>query len=98
MFGKLKISKRVLTAALALSLILTASAAGLCTAAAEDETATPTYTLFGKEIAYTLAEEGAEDGIKLSDETLSGLPVIESISDNFYTLTLNKEGTGYKNI
>lgn len=28
MFGKLKISKRVLTAALALSLILTASAAG----------------------------------------------------------------------
>lgn len=54
--------------------------------------------LFGKEIAYTLAEEGAEDGIKLSDETLSGLPVIESISDNFYTLTLNKEGTGYKNI
>ena len=98
MLGKLKISKRVLTAALALSLILTASAAGLCTAAAEDETATPTYTLFGKEIAYTLAEEGAEDGIKLSNETLSGLPVIESISDNFYTLTLNKEGTGYKNI
>lgn len=98
MFGKIKISKRVLTAALALSLILTASAAGLCTAAAEDETATPTYTLFGKEIAYTLAEEGAEDGIKLSDETLSGLPVIESISDDFYTLTLNKEGTGYKNI
>lgn len=98
MFGKLKISKRVFTAALALSLILTASAAGLCTAAAEDETATPTYTLFGEKIAYTLAEEGAEDGIKLSDETLSGLPVIESISDNFYTLTLNKEGTGYKNI
>lgn len=98
MLGKLKISKRVLTAALALSLILTASAAGLCTAAAEDETATPTYTLFGKEIAYTLAEEGTEDGIKLSDETLYGLPVIESISDNFYTLTLNKEDTGYKNI
>lgn len=98
MFGKLKISKRILTAALALSLILTASAAGLCTAAAEDETATPTYTLFGEEIAYALAEDGAEDGIKLSDETLSGLPVIESISDNFYTLTLNKEGTGYKNI
>ena len=98
MFGKIKISKRVLTAALALSLILTASAAGLCTAAAEDETATPTYTLFGEKIAYTLAKKGAEDGIKLSDETLSGLPVIESISDNFYTLTLNKEGTGYKNI
>lgn len=98
MLGKLKISKRVLTAALALALILTASAAGLCTAAAEDETATPAYTLFGEEIAYTLAEEGAENGIRLSDETLSGLPVIESISDNFYTLTLNKEGTGYRNI
>ena len=98
MFGKLKISKRLLTAALALSLILTASAAGLCTAAAEDETAPPTYTLFGKKIEYTLAKEDDKDGIKLSDEKLSGLPVIESISDNFYTLTLNKEGTGYKNI
>ena len=98
MFGKLKISKRLLTAALALSLILTASAAGLCTAAAEGETATPTYTLFGKKIEYTLAKVGDKNGIKLSDETLSGLPVIESISDNFYTLTLNKEGTGYKNI
>lgn len=58
MFGKLKISKRVLTAALALSLILTASAAGLCTAAAEDETATPTYTLFGKEIAVYSGRRG----------------------------------------
>ncbi|MFQ8954182.1 MAG: hypothetical protein ACLR56_14960 [Oscillospiraceae bacterium] len=53
MFGKLKISKRVLTAALALSLILTASAAGLCTAAAEDETATPIYPVRERNCVYS---------------------------------------------
>ena len=98
MFQKFQASKRILTVLLVFSLLLTFSAAGLCSVSAEEESAAPVYTLFGEELPFTLAENGAATGLKLSDETLSGAPVVESIGDEFYTVQLNPDGTSYKNV
>ena len=58
----------------------------------------PTYTLFGNQIPFTLADANATEGLKLSSEVLAdGTQAVENIGAGPYTLQLTDNATPVKN-